>query len=128
MSAPLARTALVAVAAVMALAVAVYVETPPTAAAPADVDATSCGATAVPNTYCSFVNADNDIVIGPNSCNAVGACLNLNDGVIEGQRLHQEIVASVSYAAGSFNVEQVPEYAPIKSAGHEAGDFFFVAR
>ena len=27
-----------------------------------------------------------------------------------------------------FNVEQVPEYAPIKSAGHEAGDFFFVAR
>lgn len=54
--------------------------------------------------------------------------LEQNDGVIEGQRLHQEIVASVSYAAGSFNVEQVPEYAPIKSAGHEAGDFFFVAR
>jgi len=54
--------------------------------------------------------------------------LNENSGVIEGQRLHQEIVTSVSYAAGSFNVEQVPEYAPIKSAGHEAGDFFFVAR
>jgi Caspase domain/Sel1 repeat len=51
-----------------------------------------------------------------------------NAGVVEGQRLHQEIVTSVSYAAGSFNVEQVPEYAPIKSAGHEAGDFFFVAR
>ena len=51
-----------------------------------------------------------------------------NDGVIEGQRVHQEIVTGVAYAAGSFNVEQVPEYAPIKSAGHEAGDFFFVAR
>jgi hypothetical protein len=54
--------------------------------------------------------------------------LNDNSGVIEGQRLHQEIMASVAYAADSFNVEQVPEYAPIKSAGHEAGDFFFVAR
>ncbi|HUL07414.1 MAG TPA: caspase family protein [Candidatus Acidoferrum sp.] len=51
-----------------------------------------------------------------------------NDGVIEGQRLHQEIATSVAYAAGSFNVDQVPEYAPIKSAGHEAGDFFFVKR
>jgi hypothetical protein len=54
--------------------------------------------------------------------------LGKNTGVIEGQSLHQEIVASVAYAAESFNVEQVPEYAPIKSAGHEAGDFFFVAR
>jgi TPR repeat protein len=51
-----------------------------------------------------------------------------NSGVIEGQRLHQEIATSVSYAAGSFNIDQVPEYAPIKSAGHEAGDFFFVKR
>jgi len=54
--------------------------------------------------------------------------LEKNTGVIEGQQLHQEIVASVAYAAESFNVEQVPEYAPIRSAGHEAGDFFFVAR
>jgi TPR repeat protein len=54
--------------------------------------------------------------------------LGKNDGVIEGQRLHQEIATSVAYAAGSFNVDQVPEYAPIKSAGHEAGDFFFVKR
>jgi hypothetical protein len=54
--------------------------------------------------------------------------LDRNSGVIEGQRLHQEIATSVAYAAGSFNVDQVPEYAPIKSAGHEAGDFFFVKR
>jgi hypothetical protein len=54
--------------------------------------------------------------------------LDKNSGVIEGQRLHQEIATSVAYAAGSFNVDQVPEYAPIKSAGHEAGDFFFVKR
>ena len=51
-----------------------------------------------------------------------------NTGVIEGQKLHEAIATSVAYAAGSFNVDQVPEYAPIKSAGHEAGDFFFVAR
>jgi uncharacterized protein YdaT len=54
--------------------------------------------------------------------------LDKNGGVIEGQRLHQEIASSVAFAAGSFNVDQVPEYAPIKSAGHEAGDFFFVKR
>ena len=54
--------------------------------------------------------------------------LGKNSGVIEGQRLHQELASSVAYAAGSFNVDQVPEYAPIKSAGHEAGDFFFVKR
>jgi TPR repeat protein len=54
--------------------------------------------------------------------------LDKNSGVIEGQRLHQEIASSVAFAAGSFNVDQVPEYAPIKSAGHEAGDFFFVKR
>jgi hypothetical protein len=54
--------------------------------------------------------------------------LGKNAGVIEGQRLHQELASSVAYAAGSFNVDQVPEYAPIKSAGHEAGDFFFVKR
>ncbi len=54
--------------------------------------------------------------------------LQKNAGVIEGQKLHEAIASSVAYAAGSFNVDQVPEYAPIKSAGHEAGDFFFVAR
>ena len=54
--------------------------------------------------------------------------LQKNTGVIEGQKLHEEIASSVAYAAGSFNVDQVPEYAPIKSAGHEAGDFFLVAR
>jgi hypothetical protein len=54
--------------------------------------------------------------------------LNDNSSVIEGQRLFQEIATRVSYAADAFNVQQAPEYAPIKSAGHEAGDFFLVAR
>jgi len=49
-------------------------------------------------------------------------------GVIDGQRLYQELASRVAYAAQSFNFDQVPEYAPIKSAGHEAGDFFFVKR
>ena len=46
---------------------------------------------------------------------------------IEGQRLFQEISARVTWAAeaqGGF--EQLPQYAPLKYAGHESGDFFFV--
>ncbi|GIX46722.1 MAG: hypothetical protein KatS3mg131_0933 [Candidatus Tectimicrobiota bacterium] len=46
--------------------------------------------------------------------------------VLEGQRLHQEIAARVTYAAAAALVEQVPQYAPLRYAGHEAGDFLFV--
>jgi hypothetical protein len=28
--------------------------------------------------------------------------------------------------AADYGIEQVPEYAPIRHAGHEAGEFFFV--
>ena len=51
--------------------------------------------------------------------------LEQNDGLIEGQRLFQEISARVTYAASKFRFEQLPQYAPIKFAGHEAGEFFF---
>ncbi|MDX1540944.1 MAG: caspase family protein, partial [Geminicoccaceae bacterium] len=47
-----------------------------------------------------------------------------NDGLIEGQRLFQEISARVTFAASKYRFEQVPQYAPIKFAGHEAGEFF----
>ncbi len=47
---------------------------------------------------------------------------------IEGQRLFQEISARVAWAAEAQQFEQLPQYAPIKFAGHESGDFFFVPR
>ena len=49
-----------------------------------------------------------------------------NDDVLEGQRLFQELSARVTFAARNFQFEQLPQYAPIKYAGHEAGDFFLV--
>lgn len=48
-----------------------------------------------------------------------------NEGVIEGQRIYRAIAGKLANA-NSANVTQVPSYAPIKYAGHEAGDFFFV--
>ena len=45
---------------------------------------------------------------------------------IEGQRLFHELSARVAWAAEAQRFEQLPQYAPIKFAGHESGDFFFV--
>jgi predicted nucleic acid-binding Zn-ribbon protein len=52
--------------------------------------------------------------------------LQKNDEVLEGQRVHREIAQRVAYAADTLQFEQVPEYAPIRYAGHESGDFLFV--
>lgn len=52
--------------------------------------------------------------------------LRTNREVLEAQRLYHEVSARVALAAERYRVEQVPEYAPIGAAGHEAGDFFFV--
>lgn len=49
-----------------------------------------------------------------------------NNGLLAGQRLYREVSANVALMAAQFQIDQVPEYAPIKFAGHEAGDFFFV--
>lgn len=51
-----------------------------------------------------------------------------NVELLDGQRLFREVAARVSYAAGNVGFDQVPEYAPIRYAGHEAGEFFFVPR
>lgn len=48
------------------------------------------------------------------------------DGVIEAQKIWQEVAARVLNSALKVNVEQKPEYSPLKFAGHEAGDFLFV--
>jgi predicted nucleic acid-binding Zn-ribbon protein len=57
---------------------------------------------------------------------AVLDVLNSNQEVIEGARLFRDVSAHVAYAAKRWNVEQVPEYGPIKYAGHDFGDFVFV--
>lgn len=54
--------------------------------------------------------------------------LEANGDILEAQRLYREVSARVALAAERFRFEQVPEYAPIQHAGHEAGDFFFVPR
>jgi uncharacterized caspase-like protein len=46
-----------------------------------------------------------------------------NNEILEGQRLGLEVAARVSYAASAALVNQDPQYAPIRFAGHEAGDF-----
>ncbi len=49
-----------------------------------------------------------------------------NTEILDGQHLGLEVAARVSYAASSVLVEQDPQYAPIRYAGHEAGDFLFI--
>lgn len=49
-----------------------------------------------------------------------------NTDAIDGQRLHREVAARVAYAAANMRFDQVPEYAPIRFAGHEAGEFFLI--
>ncbi|HHM04256.1 MAG TPA: hypothetical protein ENJ19_00750 [Gammaproteobacteria bacterium] len=51
-----------------------------------------------------------------------------NNGVLEGQGLFRRVSAAVAVAADRYQVDQVPEYAPIRHAGHESGDFFWVPR
>jgi hypothetical protein len=49
-----------------------------------------------------------------------------NASVIAARELYDRIQPAVATASNNFT--QVPEYAPIKLAGHEAGDFLFVRR
>jgi hypothetical protein len=52
--------------------------------------------------------------------------LQSNVGVLPGRELFQSLQGRVAAAAEGLGIHQVPEYAPIKFAGHESGDFFFV--
>ncbi len=49
-----------------------------------------------------------------------------NSGVLEAQKVHRQVAERVAWAAQPV-LEQVPEYAPLKYARHEAGEFIFVA-
>ena len=52
--------------------------------------------------------------------------LQANVGVLSGQEMFRLLQLRVAATAQRVAAQQVPEYAPIKFAGHEAGDFFFV--
>lgn len=54
--------------------------------------------------------------------------LEANDEPLEGQRLYREVAARVVHFARSQNLDQKPEYAPLKYAGHESGDFLFIPK
>jgi hypothetical protein len=49
-----------------------------------------------------------------------------NSSVLSAQEVYARIQPSVSTKTAEAQRQQVPEYAPIKMAGHEAGDFMFV--
>ena len=49
-----------------------------------------------------------------------------NRQLLEGQALYREVANNIIAIAADYGIEQVPEYAPIRHAGHEAGEFFFV--
>ena len=52
--------------------------------------------------------------------------LSENSEVLETQRLWSAVSARVAHATETLHREQIPEYAPIRHAGHESGEFFFV--
>jgi len=49
-----------------------------------------------------------------------------NTELLAGRSLYQAVAARVAYAASTYEFEQIPQYAPIARAGHEAGDFFLL--
>lgn len=51
-----------------------------------------------------------------------------NKSVLNGEDIYREVTVRVTYAAGAAQFEQVPQYAPIRYAGHESGEFFLVPR
>ncbi len=52
--------------------------------------------------------------------------LSENDGILEGFSLYREVQKRVKHLSATMRVDQEPQYAPIKYAGHEAGEFFFL--
>ena len=51
-----------------------------------------------------------------------------NNRLLEAQRLYRDITVSLALASVDAPVTQVPEYSPIRFAGHESGDFFFLPK
>ncbi len=57
--------------------------------------------------------------------NAFLNALKTNEDILQGYALYRQVTSIVSN--NSFNT-QTPEYAPIKHAGHETGQFFFIPK
>jgi hypothetical protein len=51
-----------------------------------------------------------------------------NTRLIEAQRVFREVSTSLALNAINSPVPQVPQYAPIRFAGHESGEFFFLPK
>jgi len=51
--------------------------------------------------------------------------LSENKGLLEGYSLYTNILIKMKANTNKLNVDQVSDYAPIKHAGHEAGEYFF---
>ncbi|MBT2971029.1 MAG: hypothetical protein B6D72_16845 [gamma proteobacterium symbiont of Ctena orbiculata] len=49
-----------------------------------------------------------------------------NESILEAYRLFRSLAKEVQQTASKFGIDQIPEYAPIKHGGHEAGEFFFI--
>jgi hypothetical protein len=49
-----------------------------------------------------------------------------NDSILEAYKLFRNLAKEVQQTASRFGIDQIPEYAPIKHGGHEAGEFFFI--
>ena len=52
--------------------------------------------------------------------------LSENDNILEAYKLFRGLAKEVQQTASKFGIDQIPEYAPIKHGGHEAGEFFFI--
>ena len=52
--------------------------------------------------------------------------LRKNDSVLDGYKLYRAVQKHMKAATAKLNVEQEPQYVPIKFAGHEAGEFFLL--
>jgi hypothetical protein len=51
-----------------------------------------------------------------------------NNRLLEATRVFREVSSSLALAAVNAPVTQIPEYSPIRFAGHEAGEFFFLPK
>jgi len=52
--------------------------------------------------------------------------LETNAELLTGRLLYEAVAARVAYAASRYQFEQIPQYAPMARAGHEAGDFLLL--
>ncbi|MGB5599812.1 MAG: caspase family protein, partial [Thiothrix litoralis] len=57
---------------------------------------------------------------------ALLSALQTGSSVVEGARLYNKLKGRVSSAASKAGISQSPQFAPIRFAGHEAGDFVFL--